>query len=158
LAFFNLVAYNAKASATLSPSALDQRRRSALEIVSLRWMEGFFGPERAPNGTFHWCSGVCEVRLENPAEVPLEASIRMTLVAARPPASLDVAGDLFSERLTLPSGGSTFSRTVTIPPGQHVLRFHSDGAPAVAPLDPRQLVWFAQNAVVETLPPHSPRP
>jgi phosphoglycerol transferase len=148
--FFSLVGQNEALTATLPAALRDRRGRSALQTVSLRWMDGFFAPERGPNGTFRWCSGTCEVQIENPADVTLTATIKMTLFAAKPPASLGIEGDLLSERVNLPRAGTEFLRTVTVSPGRHVLRFHSDGAPADAPLDPRRLVWLSQNAEVET--------
>jgi phosphoglycerol transferase len=156
MAFFNLTARDKQASANLTPSERERRRRTALEIVSLRWMEGFFGAESGPNGTFHWSSGDGAVQLENPSGAPLTATIKMAVFAATPPASLEIHGDLLSEHVVLRTAGAPLSWTVTVPPGRHLLHFHSDGAPAEAPLDARRLVWFAQNASVETLQPPLP--
>jgi phosphoglycerol transferase len=153
LAFFSLEAYNTTASANLSQAARAERRRSALETVALRWMDGFFGPERGPKGTFHWCPDACQVQIENPAALPLTATIKMTLFAAQPPTSVDIEGDLLAEHLELPRAGAPLVRTVVVSPGRHVLRFSSRGAPAQVPLDPRRLVWFVQSADIETQPP-----
>jgi hypothetical protein len=75
----------------------------------------------------------------------------MTLSAARPPARLDVAGDLLSTSIDL-TGPFAFDREIEIPPGTHVIRFACDGKPADAPLDPRTLVWQVANFTFDELP------
>jgi hypothetical protein len=41
-----------------------------------------------------------------------------------------------------------------LPPGHHVLRFSSDGRPADAPHDPREMVWRFESFAFEELPNH----
>jgi hypothetical protein len=65
----------------------------------------------------------------------------MGIAAAPPPVSLEVTGDIWSETIELGPRGAPVSRTLQIPVGRHRIRFRCDGEPAVAPHDPRHLVF-----------------
>lgn len=152
-AFFGLAAYDAAAEARLSLADRARRRRAVEGRVFLRWLEGFHPPERGPNGPFRWCSGLGLLEIDNPAPVADSATLTMTLFAGKPPATLRLDSEWSSEELTLPPAGITISRTFRVPPGRHILRMRSDGAPVDPPLDPRRLVWRMDNARIETGPP-----
>jgi phosphoglycerol transferase len=150
-AFFSLSAYAKRAQAGRTPDELRRRRELALKPVLLLWGAGFFGEERSNDTRFRWCSGSCELIIENGREVELEASLTMTLAAARPPAELVIEGNLLSERLALLETGTPIVRTMRVPPGRHSIRLSSDGKPAIAPGDQRRLIWRAENAALEEI-------
>jgi phosphoglycerol transferase len=151
-AFFGLAAYDAAAEARLSPADRVLRRRAVAGRVVLRWLEGFHPPERGPNGPFRWSSGLGLLEIDNPAPEAQSATLTMTLFAGVPPATLRVDSEWSSEELALPPAGITISRTFRVPPGRHLLRMRSDGAPVDPPLDPRRLVWRMDNPRIQTAP------
>jgi hypothetical protein len=148
LSFFSLAAYE-RGHASDSAEERDRRRDEALHPVLARWGAGFSHPETGPQGSFRWCAANGEIDLKNGGLADRWASFSMKAVAARPPALLRVEGDLLSERIELPSEGTLFTRRLRVPPGYHVIQFHCDGERADAPLDPRSLVWRADNPVLE---------
>jgi phosphoglycerol transferase len=148
LAFFPLTTYKQRAHADDSAGEREHRRDKALHPLLVRWGTGFWYPETAPQGTFRWCSHSGEIGIENGSQTSKWASITLKAFAAQPPSHLLVEGDLLSERVDLPPAGVLFLRTFKVPPGDHVIRFRSDGRPLDAPHDPRSLVWVAENTVV----------
>ena len=58
-----------------------------------------------------------------------------------------MTGDLWDEVIALVPGGTPISRTLRVPAGRHRIRLRSDGAPAIAPRDPRRLVFRVDDAL-----------
>jgi hypothetical protein len=52
---------------------------------------------------------------------------------------------------TVGDGGLPLERTVRLRPGHNVIRMSADGTPAVAPWDPRRLIWHVVNPTVEEI-------
>jgi hypothetical protein len=150
LTFWSLAGYEAAATARLSAADRERRKRAALDRVILRWIDGFYGPERGPDGPFRWCSGVGVVEIENPAPIAQEATFTMTLFAGRPPDTLYIEGDLLRREIALSRSGAPLALELRVPPGRHVLYLWSEAQPASAPPDPRRLVWRIENARLET--------
>jgi phosphoglycerol transferase len=152
-AFFSLLPHVARTEASLTFAERAQRRQRALESVTWRWMDGFYRAERGPRGEFHWCADHAEVLLESNADGPRTIDLRMILTAGSPPVQVSLDGDLLSERLLIPSGGTRFSRRLGISPGSHLLHFSVLGPPAYAPSDPRRLMMRIDEASAEVVPP-----
>lgn len=135
--FFNLVDFQRR-----SP-----QKRSTNDIVRLihpiapQFMEGFFGTEYDGDRTFHWCGGPTgEIRFENEIGIARRLTLKATFAAARPPAKLDIVGDLFSATVEL-RGPELFQRELEVPPGSHFLKFQCHGCGVINNGDPRTLVW-----------------
>jgi phosphoglycerol transferase len=154
LVFFDLRAERGRVEAGLTPAERALRRQQALDRPLLRWRE-FFPPENGPDGPFRWCAGDCWIAIANPAAREANVDLSMWLSAAQPPASLRAIGDIWTETITLAPGGTLVARTLRVPPGEHWIRLHSDGASAIAPKDPRRLVFRADDA---HLRPSAPDP
>jgi phosphoglycerol transferase len=148
LLFFDLGPHNQRLHAGLGAAERARRRDLALHSVYLRWMEGFFAPEQGPSGTFRWSTGRATIEVDNPSDGPRLAAISMNLSAAQPPASLRIDGDLLSEEVALPPAGAAFSHTLMVPPGRHFIHLRCDGKPALAPRDPRRLVFRVDTPLV----------
>jgi phosphoglycerol transferase len=146
LVFFDLRAERGRTQAALTPAERALRRQHALDRPLLGWSDGFFRPENGPDGPFRWCSGDCWIEIANPAASDAQVDLSMRFAAAQPPASLRVIGDVWSETVTLAPGGTPIARTLRVPPGRTWIRLRSDGAPAIAPKDPRRLVFQAYDA------------
>jgi phosphoglycerol transferase len=153
LAFFNLGPFNRTAHQGLSADERERRRTRALYPLRFQWGRGFFGPESLPSGpTWRWSSGRGEIAVDNGSRVVRRVSLKMTAFAGKPPARLEIDGDLTSSRIQLGAQGAPISLALDVPPGHHVIRFRSDGKPVDAPNDPRTLIWRAEDAVLEEVP------
>jgi phosphoglycerol transferase len=144
--FFDLRSERRRTEAGLTPAERALRRQQALERPLLGWRYGFFAAENDRDGPFRWCAGDCWIAIINPSAGAAQVDLSMRLAAAQPPASLRVIGDLWTETITLAPGGTPIARTLRVPPGTHWIRLRSDGAPAIAPKDPRRLVFRAYDA------------
>jgi phosphoglycerol transferase len=151
LVFFSLRGYEARAHADESPADLQSRRERALQPLLVRWGAGFWELESSPEGPFRWCSSTGEIWLDNRSPSPKHVTMAMQVLAANPPSRLIVAGDLVFDDIPLGDVWVPFSQTFIVPPGEHVVRFRSDGRPADVP-GPRMLVWRARNVAIDESP------
>ena len=141
-----------------SKEVRELKRDRALKPVIFTWGKGCYAVEQGPTGPFHWCSWTGEVEVENVAGGEREVSLRMTMIPAHTPARITIDGDLISLPVTdLPAAGLPFARVIKVAPGRHLIRFHCDGKPAIAPLDPRTMLWHANDIdFSQSLPIKSP--
>jgi phosphoglycerol transferase len=151
LVFFDLRPENERAFAGLAASERERRRQEALARPVVRWLGGFYPPEQDPDGPFRWCSGDCILEIDSGAPREARVSLSMRVGAARPPARLRVSGDAWTEAFALAPGGTPIMSTLRLPPGRNYLRFRCDGAPAIAPQDPRRLVFRIDDAHLRLL-------
>jgi phosphoglycerol transferase len=152
LSFFTLGRLQQRAQAELTPEAREQRRDRALHPVFFSWAGGFSGVETDSGRSWRWCSGSGEILIENGSRTARPIAIRMTVIAGKPPAHLDLDGDLVSRRLELGPRAIPLALSLSVPPGRHRITFRSDGRPADAAGDPRTLVWRAEDPVLEEGP------
>jgi hypothetical protein len=152
LVFFDLTAYSKRALDGLSQAERQRRRDQALSGgVQVRWQGGFYEIEHWQNGSFRWCGSDGTMVLDNQSTAARQVALTMTLSAARPPATLAIAGDLLSEAMMLGPGGVRLSRTLTVAPGRHVIRFRCDGDPADSRTDRRRLIWRIDDLRLDDL-------
>jgi hypothetical protein len=92
------------------------------------WCDGFY-PARLARGTpCRWCGSRGQLHLTNASASPRTVTLRMSLAGATDRASrLWIEGPLFSEELTLTSSPLGYARSLTVPPGRHVLQFSCEG-------------------------------
>lgn len=146
-AFFDLTDFRRGRTVT-SPAEIE----ALMHPLGLTFADGCYDAEVEPRGTFHWCGPTGEVVVDNDTALVRRVSIRMTLVAARPPARLVIEGDLMSGAEDL-VGLVPLAREVDVPPGRHVVRFRCDGPRVEAPRDPRTMVWRIENLSLEERAP-----
>ena len=149
LVFFNLGTSKGAGRANVSAGERERRQELALHPLFFSWGGGFSGVETEPGRSWRWCSAEGELAIENGSRFDRQVSVRMTAVAAKPPASLQIDGDLTSAKFDMGPQGAMVSMSVRVPPGRHTIRFRSDGQRADAPGDPRVLVWRAEAPVAE---------
>jgi len=144
LLFFDLTAYRERLRAGQTAAAWEARQEAARHPVLMNWQNGCFDLESDPAGlpgnTYRWCGSAGAWRLINGAQQPRLVTLEMTLTAPHP-GDVSVEGPVLSARLAVDHVGRTISRTVTIPPGVHVLKFHSTAPRLMAQADRRELVF-----------------
>jgi hypothetical protein len=121
------------------------------------WDKGCYGLEHDLDRTFRWCAAKGEIEVDNDTAVKRTVALRMTVVAAQPPARVKLEGDLLSAAVDL-AGVVSFTRQIDVPTGHHVIKFDCDGRRADAPTDPRTMVWRVEEFSFEELPMASLEP
>jgi hypothetical protein len=112
----------------------------------LEWAEGFSGLESGDGRTWRWCASAGELRLRNTSEAPRKISLEMFFASGyEQHDDLVISGPLLSERLKTTSTPVFYSTTVTVPPGESVIKFASSGRRVDAPKDPRVLIFRIEN-------------
>jgi phosphoglycerol transferase len=152
LAFFSLVEHNRQALATVPPEERARSRELAAHALYMRWVNGFYPSEVGPGATFRWSPGPGDIEIDNDTRLDRRATITMRVLAAHPPVTLALGGDLLAETVTVGPTGLTMARPLHLAPGRHVIHLRADGQPVDAPRDPRRLVWRVENARLEELP------
>jgi phosphoglycerol transferase len=149
LAFFSLRGYEEREHAGESPADRERRRDRVLHPLLVRWGTGFWELETAPDGPFRWCSSTGEIWLDNRASSAKRVTLTMQALAATAPSRLVVDGDVLYDDLSLGASWAPYSQTFLVPPGEHVLRFRSNGEPVDGLTGSRKLVWRARNVAIE---------
>jgi hypothetical protein len=142
--FFSLAEYRRRGPAKLPPAKIIQ----LLYPLAVTFDQGFFEVEHDGVWDFRWCQGRGQIVIDNDTAWTRRVQVGATFMAARPPTTVTMSGDLFSVQFDLGAPYS-LSRTVEIAPGRHVMRFTSKGQPAIAPGDPRTLTWRIANFALD---------
>jgi len=142
---FDLSAYEKREHAALSAAEREHRRDLALHPVLVRWLEGCYPPEHKAEGPFRWCAEDAALMIGNDAQVAQSVAVHFKAFAADPPATLTIDSDLATQALRLDEAGVPFTRTVSVPPGRHRIRFRCDSAPERPFADARKLVWRVEG-------------
>jgi hypothetical protein len=53
--------------------------------------------------------------------------------------------EFFNERLTIDRWGQRYEKAITVPPGEHAVRFHCDAQRVLSTSDFRELVFRVRN-------------
>ena len=149
LSFFSLVEHNREALAGVPAEVRTLRRELAAHTLVSRYTSGFYQVENGPHHPFRWSSGTGIIEVENGASFERLLKITMEVKAATPPMTLTFGGDLPAETVTVDDAGVTFERTLRLHPGRNTIRMSGEGKPAIAPGDPRRLIWRLENPVLE---------
>jgi phosphoglycerol transferase len=149
LSFFSLVEHNREALAGVPAEVRTLRRELAAHTLVPRYTSGFYQVENGPDHPFRWSSGTGIIEVENGASFDRLVKITMEVKAATPPMTFALGGDLPAETVTVGDAGVTFDRTLRVHPGRNTIRMSGEGKPAVAPPDPRRLIWRLENPVLE---------
>ncbi len=158
LIFFNLTEFREKLKAkftpeeweaqrdkTLFPLLVKQRDKTLFPLL-VKWEGGFSDLESMPGADWRWCSSGGELHLINSS--PHEKTVTLEMLFATgyaEEASLVLSGPLISEHVKVNSNPRFFSKTLSIPPGHHTVKFTCDARRVNAPRDPRHIVFKVVN-------------
>jgi hypothetical protein len=108
----------------------------AAGAVLASWHSGFYPPEGAPPNGTHCCQNSGKLTLTNTSDNPRTLTLSMQLLSPRGESTVvELESSLFSHRLAATVCQGAFQRTVTLPPGKHLIQFHCDARPLCAPRD-----------------------
>jgi phosphoglycerol transferase len=111
---------------------------------------GFYGEERVASEVWNWCQREGTLAVYNDLNVPRLVKLRMSVAAADPkPSMLRIESTFWNERLRLGEGSVRIERTLTIPPGMHLVSMRSNGRVSIANGDPRKFVFRVFDFAME---------
>jgi hypothetical protein len=145
LVFFKTTDYNSRLRQTYSESEWRAKQELTLHPLMIDWRGGFSDLETSPEKTWRWCSNEGELHFYNSSQQSRQVSLEMSFVSGYEEfADLTISG-LVSDRLKTNVLPVSYSKTITVPPGDSILRFSSNGRRVNAPLDPRVLIFRIEN-------------
>jgi phosphoglycerol transferase len=127
--FFNMEKFNATYRKKYSQQEIQAHREAALKprIVKLDWEDGFYPFESDTSGDWHWASNTAIWKFTNSKNMSKEITINMLLKTGEAGQSkLILQGNLFNESLTISNEPIQFTKTFSVPPGEHTIKFESD--------------------------------
>ncbi|MEK7832099.1 MAG: hypothetical protein AAB401_13485, partial [Acidobacteriota bacterium] len=145
LSFFDLRAFAEQLRAKLTPQEWESKRDEALNPLFTLWRGSFSFLEKNDKGNLRWAGRESELVIVNRSARTKEVTLEMDLGGGKA-CNLTIESQFFNERLALQEkGNQPFSRKLTLSPGKHSIRFHSDGQRIFSPNDYRELVFFLSN-------------
>jgi phosphoglycerol transferase len=144
LVFYNLIAYAQKLRAEQPGGNWAAQQESSLKPLLWNWEQGFYNQESNPNESWRWCQAAGTLKVINPTEKERRVVIE-TAFSANADSNLEISGALFTETLRLNATPRAFAKTITVPPGEHVIQFKCDSPPVPPHIDSRTLVFRVNN-------------
>lgn len=149
MSFFDLGLNNSQV-ATKYGGQLAGKRKSVLHPLMVEWIGGFSDLESAAEINWRWSGATAEFVINNTLDEERKIKLDMQLSTGYPEfANLTLDGDLLSEQLKINVNPIPYSKTISLPPGRHVIRFTCDAKRVDAPLDKRELVFKVLNFRME---------
>ena len=145
LVFFKTTDYNSRLRQQYSESEWSAKEELTLNPLTLDWRGGFSGLESLPEKTWRWSSGEGELHFHNPSQKARRVTLEMSFVTGHEEfADVSISG-LVSDHLKANANSVFYTKTMTVPPGESVIKFACNGRRVDAPLDPRVLVFRVEN-------------
>lgn len=144
LLFFDLTAYHEQLRGQTTPALWEAKREAALHPLLMVWHNGCSDLEGTPAHNFRWCSAAGTWQLTNGGRHAKRVTLEMSFVSNHE-GNLWITGPLLSEQLRIGLTPRAFSRTISVPPGQHTLAFACDAPRVLVAGDRRELVFRVVN-------------
>ncbi|MCI0389137.1 MAG: hypothetical protein MOB07_10295 [Acidobacteria bacterium] len=143
-AFFDLTAYQLRLKEKYPREQWPSKREEALQPVIAVWQSGFSDLESGQGMTWRWCGANGVMKLVNRTSRDQQVKLDMIL-AADYSGVTRMESRFFSEQMKIDWKGQPFSKTFTLPPGEHEIAFSSDSRRVLPPNDFRELVFRVIN-------------
>lgn len=145
LIFYNLTDYNSRLRQKYSDSELQAKQELTLHPLMLDWKGGFFDLESSLEKNWRWCSNEGELHIQNTLERPRRVTLEMSFVSGYEEFADLVISGLISDQLKTNATPVFYTKTITVPPGESIIKFTSNGRRVDAPQDPRVLIFRIEN-------------
>ena len=140
LAVYDLSDYASKLESELTPADWKAKHEEVLHPLLFSWAKGFYGSEGTGESSWRWCRKQGELRLINTGTTPKQITIEMKFKSDNE-GKLIIKSDFFNDSLMLNQTPLLFSKSLTVPPGQHTIQFLCNARRVNASNDPRELVF-----------------
>ncbi len=148
--FYNMSRYNQKIKTNYSAEQFKNEQTKILNPIIITWKSGFYPLESNSISSWRYGSSHSIIEIINPYKDDQIINIDTIFVTGYPENSkLSISGDIISADLIINNSGTVFNRTLTIPPGKHLIEFTCDAKRIYAPNDPRYLVYSVTNFHVD---------
>lgn len=145
LSFFDLRRFAQRLRSTLAPGAWEALAGEAHPVLD-SWIGGFHGREGTEAGHWRWSARSGTLALHNLSDQTRAVRLEMEVASGfESPSRLWIEGPGFKDELTISERPSPYARSFEVPPGQTLVKFHSDAPQVVAPADSRELVFRLVN-------------
>lgn len=145
LLFFNLADYGRSLREKYSDSEWETKKELSFHPILVDWKGGFSDLESGPAKTWRWCSSEGELRIKNTSRLPRTIKLEMAFATGYPVLDEFTISGLISEQVKVNNVPSPYSKTVTVPPGESIIRFRSAARRIDEPRDPRVLVFRIED-------------
>ena len=150
--FFDLGRYNTELAEKYG-SELESKRKVLLHPLVQEWTGGCSDLERSAGTNWRWCSSEGELVLNNTLNEERKIKLEMGLATGyEEPANLTLAGPSIWEKLRVNMKPTVYSKTISLPPGRHVIRFECDAKRVDTPLDSRSMIFKVMNFSLQDVP------
>lgn len=124
----------------------------AINKCNITWQNGFYRLEGKRENNWRWCCAEGNLNIDNNSTQIQEIFIEMSLSTGSAETSyLRIKSDLFSEIIEINNNPYHFKKQLTMPPGNHVIKFESDATKVNAPEDQRQLYFRVDNFILSLI-------
>ncbi len=145
LVFFPATDYNGRLRQKYSETEWQAKQELTLHPLLLDWKGGFSGFESSPDKNWRWSSSEGELHIFNTSQRARSVSLEMWFVSGYEEFADLVISGLISDRLKTNATPVFYSKTISVPPGESIIKFTSNGRRVDAPLDPRVLIFRIEN-------------
>ena len=144
LVFFDLTEHERRMREQSPAGEWEARREAALNPLLPVWQSGCSDVEGAAENNWRWCGAEGQLYLVNNSHQAKRVTIEMSF-ATGTPANLDISSVFFNEHLSINPGGTSFIKTIAVPPGRHAVKFDCDALQILSPNDLRELIFRVHN-------------
>lgn len=108
----------------------------------LSWNGEFSNLEGTKDNNWRWCSNNGELDMNNTSDISRKIKLEMKIFTGYKQFSeFKINSELFEDNIQVNSDGQEISKTIIVPPGNHIIKFSSNAQPIINEADPRNLVF-----------------
>ena len=145
LLFFSATDYNWRLRQKYSDSEWQTKQEQTLHPLLVEWRSGFWDLETAPEKSWRWSASEGELHIYNTLDRARRVTLEMSFVSGYEQfADMTISG-LISDQLKTNASPIPYSKTITVPPGESIIKFVSNAGRIDAPLDPRVLIFRIED-------------
>ena len=145
LAFFNLADYARSVREKYSDSEWEVKKELSFHPILVDWRGGFSALETGQEKTWRWCSNEGDLHIKNTSRIPRTIKLDMAFATGYPELDEFVISGAISDQLRVNNSPVSYSRTLTLPPGDSIIHFRSSARRIDEPRDPRFHVFRIEN-------------
>ena len=140
LAVYDLATYKKKLQDGQSQAEWNTKQEEVLHPLFISWSKGFYGLEGEGENSWRWCKRSGELHMINTSTRTKSISLQFMLKAENEGDML-ITSSYFVEKLKVNQTPQLLTKSLVLPPGEHILKFVCNAPKVIAPGDPRELIF-----------------